>query len=173
MLTIHQVMYFFEMLDNFDKVIIEENQDGENVTFDAICHANSGNNCLHFQIIHNNHRIVIQTYKYMDIPETYIDIVQGNPGLEEDFLEFVNYLNLYRKDFTDSILNKLFVIYCGMWQKHTMLWHGETDSLYWEFGPLLSITWVDNKWFINTCDASTSQTRFLLNFIDSIEEICQ
>ena len=57
------VVDFFELLDELDSVSIEENQWGEDVTLDHIKSFNSGNNCLHYILIHNNHRIVIQTYK--------------------------------------------------------------------------------------------------------------
>lgn len=174
MLTVHQIMHFCDTLSHFNKVSIEENLNGENVTFENICKVNTGNNCLHFQIIHNNHRIVIQTHKFTIIPDKpFVDIVQGKPELEEDFIDFIDYLNFFRKDFSDQKLNELFVFYCGMWQKCTMFWQGEMDSLYWEFGPYLSITWADNKWFINTCDANISQVNFILNFIKTIEEICR
>ena len=58
-------MDFLLFLDDLDSVRIEENQKGEDVTLDDIQHFNTGNNCLHYNLIYNNHRIVIQTYKYM------------------------------------------------------------------------------------------------------------
>lgn len=169
------IFHFLELLDRFDSVTIEENQHGENVTLEAINNVNSGNNCLHFCIAHNGHRIVIQTYKYMNIPNKPVDIVQGKPELEDDFIDLIDYLNYYRADFTDQNLNKLFVLYCGLWQSCSAFYYGEMDSCVCEFGPNIQVVYDTeyDKWSINADNASLNEIRFVINFINTIENFCK
>lgn len=175
MLTPEHIFIFLNKLDNFDKISIDENQNGEKVTLDDINSFNSGNNCLHFQIVQNNHRIVIQTYKYMNIPGRAIDIVQGKPEMEDDFIDFIEYLNDYRVDFTDQNLNKLFVLYCGLWQSCSAFYYGEMDSYVCEFGPDVQVVYdaEHNTWSIDADNASLTEIHFVVNFIDTIENFCK
>ena len=55
------VVDFLELLDEIDSVSIEENQWGEDVTLDRIKSFNSGNNCLHYTLIHNKHSNRLQS----------------------------------------------------------------------------------------------------------------
>lgn len=175
MLTPENVFNFLVSLDEFDKVDVEENKNGENITLDAINHMNSGNNCLHFQIVYNNHRIVIQTYKYMNIPGKPVDVVQGKPEMEDQFLDFLDYLNEFRNDFTDQNINKLFVLYCGLWQKCSNFYHAEMDTYICEFGPYMSCIFStkDNKWYIDVQSATLDQVQIVFDFIKAIEDICK
>ena len=171
MLNPNDVVDFFEWLDGIDSVFIEENQNGENVTLDAIKKYNSGNNCLHYVLINNNHRIVIQTYKDMD-RKGNIDIVQGKPELEYKFEDMLESLNAQRKIYTDDILNKLFVLYCGMWQKCSAFYWGEMDSFFCEFGPSITVSWTpDYGWIIDGSER-LSVIQFIINFINAVEDIC-
>lgn len=177
MLTPKKVIDFLVMLDHFDSVTIEENQQGENVTLEAINNVNSGNNCLHFCIIHNGHRIVIQTYKYMNIPGQPIDVVQGKPEIEDEFIDFIDFLNDSRNDFSDQVLNNLFVFYCStMWQDLYAVYFGEMDSFIFVFDPDdLTVTFENlyNQWIITATKATPEQIRFIINFIDTIENLCK
>lgn len=170
------IFHFLELLDRFDSVTIEENQQGENVTLEVINNVNSGNNCLHFCIVHNSHRIVIQTYKYMTIPNKPVDIVQGKPELEDDFIDLIDYMDGFRNNgLTDQVLNKLFVFYCGLWQKCKNCYHTEMDNYICELEPNVLVCF-DNKiknWHINTKNASLEQIMFLLYFVSAIEDICK
>lgn len=171
MLNPNDVVDFFEWLDEIDSVFIEENQNGENVTLDAIKKYNSGNNCLHYVLVNNNHRIVIQTYKDMD-RKGNIDIVQGKLELEYKFEDMLESLNAQRKIYTDNILNKLFVLYCGMWQKCSAFYWGEMDSFFCEFGPSITISWTpDYGWIIDGSER-LSVIQFVINFINAVEDIC-
>ena len=176
MLTPDSVLKFFALLDNFDSVTIEENQLGENVTLQAIKAVNSGNNCLHYCIILNNHRIVIQTYKDMNIPNRDVDVVQGKVELEEDFIDFIDFLNDNRQSYQDSILNLLFVTYCGLWQKCSHFYLAEMDNYICEFGPFISCIFSvgDNDWYIDMQGAVTlDQLQIVLDFIQAIKNICK
>lgn len=166
------VVDFFELLDELDSVSIEENQGREDVTLDRIKSSNSGNNCLHYILIHNNHRIVIQTYKEL-ARKGNIDIVQGKPELEPDFEHMIDTINARPRDFTDDRLNKLFVLYCGIWCKYvTSFYWGEQSSFAIEFGPDMSLVWADNKWLINVDDVTVTQIQQIFDFIKATEDIC-
>lgn len=175
MLTPKKIIDFLTMLDDFDSVSIEENQNGENVTLNAIKAANSGNNCLHFQIVHNNHRIVIQTYKYIYIPSKPIDIVQGKPEMEDKFIDFIDFLNDSRDDFSDRVLNHLFVLYCGIWQKCSAFYPTEMDCYICEFGINTNIIYdnQNSQWIINANNASLSEINLVICFISMINILCQ
>lgn len=172
MLNPADVIDFLDWLDNIDSVQIEENQNGNDVTLDGIKSYNSGNNCLHYILVHNNHRIVIQTYKDMN-RKGNVDIVQGKPELEVTFDGALETMNLRPQDFTDDRINKLFVLYCGLWSKwvSTFYW-GEMESFVVEFGPDMSLTYVDNNWYINVDDVPPSQVLQIFKFIEAVEEIC-
>lgn len=168
------VVDFFELLDDLDSVSIEENQKGENVTLDDIKSFHPNNNCLHHILVHNNHRIVIQTYKDMR-RKGDVDIVQGNIELEPDFQHMVEVINARPQDYTDNRLNKLFVLYCGMWQKCSMFIRGkETNSFMCDFGPNVSIMWIDTvkHWTIYPDeDVTPAELRIVENFVDMVDDI--
>ena len=166
------VMDFFEFLDELDAVSIEENQNGENVTLEAIKNYNSGNNCLHYDLVYNKHRIVIQTYKNMN-RKGDIDIVQGKPELEMKFVDMLESMNVQPDRYTDDRLNKMFVLYCGMWQKCSSFYWGEMDSFVCEFGPDISVSWVSGYGWIINGSAKLSVVQFVINFINAVEDICQ
>ena len=169
----HDVVDFLDYLDQIDKVQIEENQNGMDVTLDDIKSCNSGNNCLHYILMHNNHRIVIQTYKDMD-RKGNLDIVQGKPELEELFEDGIETINTRPQDYTDNRLNKLFVLYCGMWNKWiTSFYWGEMDSFVCEFGPDMHLTWVDEHWFITADGVWPQEVQRLFDFINAVEDICR
>lgn len=173
MLNPVDVMDFLLFLDDLDSVRIEENQKGEDVTLDDIQHFNTGNNCLHYNLIYNNHRIVIQTYKYMN-RKGDIDIVQGNIDLEPKFKNKIDKLNTQPQNYTDNHLNKAFVLYCGLWQKCSAFYWGTNNGFTCEFGPNVSISWVKGlNWTIDTENARISDIKFLINFIDAVEDLCQ
>ena len=165
------IMDFFEFLDSLDSVSIEENKNGEDVTLDDIKSFNSGNNCLHYILVLNNHRIVIQTYKNM-IRKDDLDIVQGKPELEPDFEHMIDVINHRPQDFTDDRLNKLFVLYCGLWQECTSFYWGNQASFSIEFGPDISLCWASEQWLINVDDITSSQAKMIIKFIDMVEDIC-
>ena len=81
MLSFFDILNFFRYLNEIDQVTIEENQNDNDVTLESIKFTNTGNNCLHYVLIHSKHRIVIQTYKELD-RKGNLDIVQGKPELE-------------------------------------------------------------------------------------------
>lgn len=167
------VMEFFVLLDEIDLVSIEENQWGEDVTLDRIKSYNRGNNCLHYTLIHNNHRIVIQTYKNMD-RKGNIDIVQGKPELEPTFNQTLETMNQRSQDYTDEKLNKLFVLYCGLWSKWvTSFYWGAKSSFCIEFGPDMSLLWASEHWLINVDDVWPEQLQRILDFISAVEDICR
>jgi hypothetical protein len=166
------VVDFFELLDELDFVSIEENQWGEDVTLDRIKSFNSGNNCLHYILIHNNHRIVIQTYKDKKMNHKKIDIVQGKPELEYKFEDMIESLNAQPQIYNDDRLNKLFVLYCGMWQKCSAFYWGEMDSFFCEFGPSMTVSWTpDYGWIIDGSE-KLSVVQFVIDFINAVEDIC-
>lgn len=165
------IMVFLSFLDTIDSVSIEENSNGEEVTLNDIKSVNSGNNCLHYILIHNNHRIVIQTYKDL-VRKGDVDVVQGKPEIDPDFEHMIDTINARPQDYTDSRLNKLFVLYCGMWQKCSYFNWGEMDSFFLDFGPNMSCGWTDGKWSLNVDDVSLSQIDFMLKFINRVEDIC-
>ena len=165
------IINFFEFLDSLDSVSIEENQNGEDVTLDDIKTFNRGNNCLHYVLVRNNHRIVIQTYKDMR-RKGDVDIVQGNIELEPDFQHMVEVINARPQDYTDNRLNKLFVLYCGLWKECTSFYWGELNSFFCDFGPDVTISWTQNNgWFIH-CDHYYDYMQLIFKFIDMVEDIC-
>ena len=165
------IIDFFSFLDIIDSVSIEENSNGEDVTLNDIKSANSGNNCLHYVLMHNNHRIVIQTYKDL-ARKGDVDVVQGKPEIDPDFEHMIDIINVRPQDYTDSRLNKLFVLYCGMWKKCSYFTWGEMDSFFLAFGSDMSCYWADGKWSLNVDNVSLSQIDFILKFINSAEDIC-
>lgn len=172
MLNPSDIVDFLDWLDSIDKVQIEENQNDWNVTLDDIKSYNSGNNCLHYILMHNNHRIVIQTYKDMN-RKGDIDIVQGKPELEPVFDQALEAINLRPQDYTDEKLNKLFVLYCGIWCKWvTSFYWGEMDAFCLEFGSDMSLWWSDGHWLINADGVWPEQLQQIIDFINTIEDIC-
>lgn len=166
------VIDFLLWLDEIDSVKIEENQNETDVTLNAIKSFNSGNNCLHYILMHNNHRIVIQTYKDMN-RKGNLDIVQGKPELEDLFTDGIDIINARPRDYTDNNLNKIFVLYCGLWSKWvTSFYWGEMDSFLIEFGPDMSLCWADEHWLINVDDVWPEQLQRILDFIDAVKDIC-
>ena len=168
------IMDFFEFLDSLNSVSIEENQNGEDVTLDDIKSYNSGNNCLHYVLMLNNHRIVIQTYKNM-VRKGDLDIVQGKPELEPDLERMIDVVNHRPQDFTDDRLNKLFVLYCGLWSKWVICFYWGNqghDSFLIDFGPDMTLYWADEQWLLNVDDVTPSQAKMIIKFIDMVEDIC-
>lgn len=162
------IIDFFEILDSeLDSISIEENNNGNNVTLDKIKKSNSGNNCLHYNLICNNHRIVIQTYKELS-RKGDVDIVQGKPELEPIFEDIIKIMNNY----SDETLNKLFVFYCGLWSKCISFDRIEMDSFICKFNSNTSITWCD-KWLINANNATELEIQIIFDFIAAMEDICQ
>ena len=163
--------FYAEALDELDSVSIDENQWGEDVTLNAIKTFNHGNNCLHYTLIHDNHRIVIQTYKDL-IRKNYVDIVQGNPNLDPCFKDMKDVFDARPQDYTDNRLNKMFILYCSMWQKCTSFYWGEMCSFFCEFGPNINTVWdQENGWAIQ-CEERIDKVKFVLDFIDAVEDIC-
>lgn len=170
----YDVIDFLEYLDEIDKIQIEENQNGENVTLNDIKLYNSGNNCLHYILVHNNHRIVIQTYKEMDRKDN-LDIVQGKPELEDLFADGIEVINARPQDFTDIRLNKLFVLYCGIWSKWitSFSWNSQKmNSFVVEFGSNITLWWVDDTWRITSYDVTLEELNKVYSFINAVEDIC-
>lgn len=174
MLNPSDVIDFLSWLDKIDSVKIEENQNEMDVTLNAIKSFNSGNNCLHYILVYNNHRIVIQTYKDMN-RKGNLDIVQGKPELEDLFTNGIDIINARPQDYTDDKLNKLFVLYCGMWSKWvtTFSWNTQKmNSFIVEFGPDMSLCWADEHWLINGDNVWLEQIQQVIDFIDAVEDIC-
>lgn len=172
MLNPVDVIDFLNWLDDIDSVQIEENQDGNDVTLDDIKSYNSGNNCLHYILMYNNHRIVIQTYKNMN-RKGDIDIVQGKPELEPEFDRALKIMNQRPQDYTDEKLNKLFILHCGLWSNWiTSFYWGTRDSFCIEFGPDMSLCWADEHWLINVDDVWPEQLQRITDFINAVEDIC-
>ena len=167
------VVDFLNWLDQIDNVQIEENQNGENVTLNDIKSYNTGNNCLHHILMHSNHRIVIQTYKDMN-RKGNLDIVQGKPELEQIFEDGIEIINVRPQDYTDNRLNKLFVLYCGLWNKWvTSFYWGNQASFSIEFGPDMSLCWASEHWLINVDDVCLEQLQRITDFINAVEDICR
>lgn len=172
MLSPHDVVDFLDTLDMIDQVKIEENQNGMDVTLDDIKSFNSGNNCLHYILVLGNHRIVIQTYKDME-RKGDLDIVQGKIESESLFEDMINAINARPQDYTDDRLNKLFVLYCGLWcQWVTAFYWGNQASFSIEFGPDMSLCWASEHWLINVDDVWPEQLQRVLDFINVVEDIC-
>lgn len=170
----YDVIDFLEYLDEIDKIQIEENQNEENVTLNDIKSYNSGNNCLHYILVHNNHRIVIQTYKEMD-RKGDLDIVQGKPELEDLFADGIEVINARPQDFTDIRLNKLFVLYCGLWSKYitSFSWNSQKiNSFVVEFGSNITLWWVDDNWCVTSYDVTLEELSKVYSFINAVEDIC-
>lgn len=166
------VVNLFELLDKLDSVSIEENQWGEDVTLDRIKISNSGNNCLHYILVHDNHKIVIQTYKNLR-RKGKIDVVQGKPELDSHFIYMLEIMNARPQDYTDDRLNKLFVLYCGMWQKCSSFYWGTNNGFTCEFSPNIVISWVKGvNWIIDLVKVKPRHAKFVNNFIDAVEDIC-
>lgn len=166
------IVDFLDFLDSIDSISIEENQYGEDVTLNDIKSTNSGNNCLHYILMHNNHRIVIQTYKELK-RKGDLDIVQGKPELEPNFEHMIDTINARPQDFTDNRLNKLFVLYCGIWCRYvTAFYWGDHSSFAIEFGPDMSLIWVDDIWLINVDNVTVTQIQQIFDFIKATEDIC-
>ena len=167
------VVDFLNWLDQIDNVQIEENQNGENVTLNDIKSYNTGNNCLHHVLMHSNHRIVIQTYKDMN-RKGNLDIVQGKPELEQIFEDGIEIINVRPRDYTDNRLNKLFVLYCGLWNKWvTSFYWGNQASFSVEFGSNMSLCWASEHWLINVDDVWPEQLQRVTDFINAVEDICR
>ena len=168
------VIDFLGYLDQIDKIEIEENQNGNDVTLNDIKAYNSGNNCLHYILIHNNHRIVIQTYKDLT-RKGNVDIVQGKPELEPCFEDMIEAFNLRNQDYTDDRLNKLFVLYCGIWSKWitSFSWNSqEMNSFCIEFGPNITLWWADDTWRITSYDVAFEELSKVYSFINAVKDIC-
>lgn len=174
MLNPTDIVDFFNWLDSIDKVQIEENQNGWNVTLEDIKSYNRGNNCLHYILTHNKHRIVIQTYKDMN-RKGDIDIVQGNPELEPLFNQTLETMNLRPQDYTDERLNKLFVLYCSLWSRYVTFFHrgANQTSFMVELGTDMCLIWVDEHWVINVDDVCPEQLQRVTNFLNAVEDICR
>ena len=166
------VINFFELLNEFDFVSIEENQNEEDVTLDNIKAFNRGNNCLHYILVHDNHRIVIQTYKNLR-RKGKIDVVQGKPEFDSHFMHMLEIMNARPQDYTDDRLNKLFVLYCGMWQKCSSFYWRIDNGFTCEFSPNIVISWVkEANWIIDLVKVKSRHVKFVNNFINAIEDIC-
>ena len=166
------VIDFLDWLNSIDSIQIEENQNGNDVTLDDIKSYNSGNNCLHYILVYNNHRIVIQTYKNMN-RKGNLDIIQGKPELEDLFTDGIDIINARPQDFTDIRLNKLFVLYCGIWSKWiTSFSWGEMASFCIEFGPNITLWWIDNSWRITSEDVTLEELNRVYSFINAVKDIC-
>lgn len=168
------VIDFLDWLDGIDSVKIEENQSETDVTLNAVKSFNSGNNCLHYILVYNNHRIVIQTYKDMN-RKSNLDIVQGKPELEDLFTDGIDIINTRPQDYTDDRLNKLFVLYCGIWNKWitSFSWNSQKmNSFCIEFGSNMTLWWVDNTWRITSYDVTLKELNKVYSFIDAVEDIC-
>jgi hypothetical protein len=173
MLSLQDVIDFLFWLGEMDSVKIEENQNETDVTLNAIKSFNSGNNCLHYILMYNNHRIVIQTYKNMN-RKSDIDIVQGKPELEPVFDQALEIMNQRPQDYTDEKLNKLFVLYCGLWSKWvTSFYWGEMDAFCLEFGSDMSLWWSGEHWLINADGVWPEQLQQIIDFINAVEDICR
>ena len=172
MFSVIDVIDFFEFLNDLDSVSIEENQNGEDVTLDDIKAFNRGNNCLHYILMHDNHRIVIQTYKKLR-RKGEVDVVQGKPELDPCFVHILEVINARPQDYTDDRLNKLFVLYCGMWQKCSSFYWGANNGFTCEFSPNIAISWVKGaNWIIDLVKVKPRHTKFVNDFINAVEDIC-
>lgn len=175
MLNPNDVIDFLNWLDQIGNVQIEENQNGENVTLNSIKAYNTGNNCLHYILVHNNHRIVIQTYKDMN-RKGNLDIVQGKPELEQIFENGIQIINARPRDYTDDRLNKLFVLYCGLWNKWVTSFSWNTqrlNSFCVKFGPSMTLWWIDDNWHITVSDVVPEQIDRVFDFTSAVEDICR
>ncbi len=166
------IMDFFSLLDECDKIEIEESKDfNGDFSLEDIRSVNTGNNCIHTQLFYNNHRIVIQTYKYLERKED-VDIVQGKPELESLFSEkIIPFINSHH--ITDQILNKLFVFY-HWYHKHCTYYYQGTNSFFFEFGNKINCfryDWWDSDWEINA-SASVEEIKIVLYFIDQLNMLC-
>jgi len=107
-LTITNLFKFISLLNQLDNFYIEESRQLiKPINFQQLIKVNTGNSCLHYQLILNNHRIVIQTYKKMI--HSKVDVVQGKIDSEPLFQEIVDFINTY--GLTDNILNNIFISY--------------------------------------------------------------
>lgn len=173
MLNSFDILNFFKYLNEIDQVTIEENQNDNDVTLEGIKLTNTGNNCLHYALIHDKHRIVIQTYKELD-RKGDLDIVQGKPELEPLFEELIDFINARPQDFTDDKINKLFVLYCGLWNKNVNYFKTyELDSFNIEFNSKIVLWYYNDSWHITTDDISLEEFNTISSFITAMEDICQ
>lgn len=100
------------LLNQLDDFIIEEARDIKDViSIENLQKVNTGNNCLHFDLIKNKNRIVIQTYKYDNMNHTTLDIVQGNVNNEKLFQKINDFINENYWWLTDRMLNIYFITY--------------------------------------------------------------
>ena len=174
MLNLFDILNFFKYLNEIDQVTIEENQNDNDVTLESIKLTNTGNNCLHYVLIHNKHRIVIQTYKELD-RKGNLDIVQGKPELEYLFKELIDFVNARPQDFTDNRINKLFVLYCGLWDKNVNSFYeyktGESFNI--EFNSDIVLWYYNDNWHITVDNISFEELNTISNFITAMEDVCQ
>lgn len=174
MLNFFDILNFFKYLNEIDQVTIEENQNDNDVTLENIKFTNTGNNCLHYALIHNKHRIVIQTYKELD-RKGDLDIVQGKPELESLFEELIDFINARPQDFTDDKINKLFVLYCGLWDKNVNSFYEYKTGEFFNirFNSKIVLWYYNDSWRITADDISLEELNTIFNFITAMEDICQ
>jgi len=100
--------YLYSLLIELDDFIIEEAKDIDSYVYiERLKKVNTGNNCLHYILIKNKNRIVIQTYKEMNHDK--VDIVQGNVNSEEIFQKIEKFINDNHWWLSDQVLNNIFI----------------------------------------------------------------
>lgn len=114
----------FELYDLLENTLtnfeIEESRSQE-VTLDN--YKNSmANNCMHYVMVHDKCRIVVQTYKAL-CRKGDIDIVQGKP--DDSLLEIIEALNKY----SDNQLNYILIFYNWYHQSNINSYFAESGSL--------------------------------------------
>ena len=163
-----ELMHFYSMLNEV-KFKIDESSFGE-VTLDNYITLNSGNNCMHYTLMCDNERIVIQCYKRLS-RKGDIDIVQGKYSSSSVLEEIVDFLNMVR--WSDDTLNKIFILYSWFKLHYSGFYWGEMDSFTIEFNFGAWVYWIDNHFVINCADCDVEPAKELLWFIEEWNKICQ
>ena len=169
-MTVHEIIAFWNLLDNFD-VSCEEQRIVDEITLKNYQSINTGNSSMHYILKENNHRIVLQIHKSGHRAGD-VDVVQGDPTTEIDFEDLIHIINSDPRTYTDNRLNKLFIYYWNVWNKYCSSCDFlEEDAIYFEFGPDINLYYYNSMWHISTTNVSDEDLMSILSFINAVNDI--
>ena len=169
-----KVFQIFNCIDELGlNIVLDEDKDFEHVNLSNFRDINPGNNCLHYIITHDNHRIVLQCYKNLYRPTHEVDIVQGKVESDSVFGNLVNILNYI----SDWYINYILITYLFCKKNHIECPFSDYDStyglldFYWD-GMYFAYDQIQKDWTIGALNfiAGIEDVQRVLNFINNLKQ---
>jgi len=173
------IVRFFNKLDECDSIIIDEGRN-QKINLNNYKSVNPTNSSMHYVLIHNQHRIVLQIHKNGH-REGLIDVVQGKPESDSFFIDLLNEMNSDPR-FNDYYLNKLFILYNICYNMNVnFIDFFEFESFNFIINNNLVGYFDGQSWgiYTNTFEISTPNTvsvdevQDFLYLVDCFKEICK